>query len=764
MFWCEAHPDAEATGAQRRERGSIETNGIHGSTCVMNYEGATGWLIGERDKGMRAMFTMMNEARLGVGIQGLALSEVAAQNAAAYARDRRQGRALSGAKDKDSSADRIVVHPDIRRTLATMRGFNIAARALALQTALDADIAARSPDAKVREAAEDRIGLLTPVVKGVLTDLGFANAVVAQQVFGGAGYITETGVEQFVRDARIAMIYEGANGIQGLDLVGRKLPKDGGRAVRAWFPEVGDFLDEHEKSLGLLSRHQAGAGRSAGSHHVVRDTRHDEARQRRRRRHRLPALLRPGGARLYVVPDRGRRGSEDRRRRCGGRTPARRPPDRARLHGARDAGDDASPRPHRGGIGHAHEDTGRRVLMAEAFIYDHVRTPRGRGKKDGALHEVSTAVLAAGTLTAIAERNALDPAMIGDVILGCVDPVGEAGGDIARNAVFAAGFPNTVPGMQINRYCASGLDAVNLAHAAVSSGQHDMIVAGGVESMSRVGIGQAGNAWAIDPAVALPGYFVPQGVAADLIATKYGFSRTDVDAYAVESQKRAKVAWDEGRFAKSVVPVRDVNGLTILARDEHMRPDTSMQGLAALQPSFAVYGEWAGSTLSASGASGRRICRACVHHAGDSSGVVDSAAAVLVASKRAGKKAGLTPRARIRAWANIGSEPAIMLTGPVDVTKRLFERTGMSFADIDLIEVNEAFASVVLRYVQAFDLDPAKVNVNGGAIAMGHPLGATGAMLLGTAIDELERRDLNTALVTLCIGGGMGTATIVERV
>jgi acetyl-CoA C-acetyltransferase len=291
-----------------------------------------------------------------------------------------------------------------------------------------------------------------------------------------------------------------------------------------------------------------------------------------------------------------------------------------------------------------------------------------------------------------------------------------------------------------------------------------MIVAGGVESMSRVGIGQAGNAWAVDPVVALPGYFMPQGVSADLIATKYGFSRADCDAFAVESQKRAKAAWDDGRFAKSMVPVKDVNGLTILDRDEHMRPDTSMQGLAALSPSFTIYGEMGG--FDAVGIQAHPEVEAVehVHHAGNSSGIVDGAAAVLVASKRVGKKAGLTPRAKIRAYANIGSEPAIMLTGPVDVTKRLFARTGMSFADIDLIEINEAFASVVLRYLQAFDLDPAKVNVNGGAIAFGHPLGATGAMILGTVLDELERRDLNTALVTLCIGGGMGTATIVERV
>ena len=402
--------------------------------------------------------------------------------------------------------------------------------------------------------------------------------------------------------------------------------------------------------------------------------------------------------------------------------------------------------------------------MAEAFIYDHVRTPRGRGKKDGALHEVSTAALAAGTLQAIRDRNDLDAAKLDDVILGCVDPVGEAGGDIARNAVFRAGFPNSVPGMQVNRYCASGLDAVNIAHAAIASGQHDMVIAGGVESMSRIGIGASGNAWAVDPQVALPGYFVPQGVAADLIATKYGFTRADCDAYAVESQKRGAVAWSEGRFARSIVPVKDVNGLTILDHDEHMRPDTSMQGLAALNPSFTFYGEVGGFDAVAIAAHPDVEAVDHVHHAGNSSGIVDGAAAVLLASKRAGKRAGLKPRARIRAYSNIGSEPAIMLTGPVDVTRKLFARTGMDFSDIDLIEINEAFAAVVLRYIQAFDLDPAKVNVNGGAIAFGHPLGATGAMVLGTVIDELERRDLSTALVTLCIGGGMGTATIVERV
>ena len=402
--------------------------------------------------------------------------------------------------------------------------------------------------------------------------------------------------------------------------------------------------------------------------------------------------------------------------------------------------------------------------MAEAFIYDHVRTPRGRGKKDGALHEVSTVKLAAHVLESIRDRNQFDPALIDDVMLGCVDPVGEAGGDIARSAVFTAGYPNSVPGIHVNRYCASGLDAVNLAHAAVTSGQHDLVVAGGVESMSRVGIGSAGNAWAMDPVAALPGYFMPQGVSADLIATKYGFDRADVDGYAVESQKRAAHAWAEGYFEGSVAPVRDINGLTILDHDEHMRPDTDMQKLGALNPSFTMFGEMGGFNAVAIQAHPEIEAVKHVHHAGNSSGIVDGAAGVLIGSKKAGRKAGLAPRARIRAFANIGSEPALMLTGPVDVTEKLFKRTRMSFADIDLVEINEAFAAVVLRYLQAFDLDPAIVNVNGGAIAMGHPLGATGAMILGTALDELERRDLNTALVTLCIGAGMGTATIIERV
>ncbi len=402
--------------------------------------------------------------------------------------------------------------------------------------------------------------------------------------------------------------------------------------------------------------------------------------------------------------------------------------------------------------------------MAEAFIFDHVRTPRGRGKKDGSLHEVPSVRLAATTLEAIRDRNGLDTSRVDDVVLGCVDPVGEAGGDIARAAVFAAGYDSRVPGMQINRFCASGLDAVNMASSQVMAGQHALVIAGGVESMSRVGLGASGGAWPIEPQVAVPSYFMPQGVSADLIATKYGFSRDDCDAYAVESQKRAGKSWDEGRFSKSVVPVRDINGIAILDRDEHMRPETDMQSLASLNPSFALMGNMGGFDAVGIAAHPEIENVSHVHHAGNSSGIVDGAAAVLIGSGRAGRASGLTPRARIKAFANVGSDPALMLTGPVDVTKKLLKSAKLELADIDLFEINEAFSSVVLRYRQAFDLDPDTVNVNGGAIAMGHPLGATGAMILGTVLDELERRDLNTALVTLCIGAGMGTATIIERV
>ncbi|HEY0441620.1 MAG TPA: acetyl-CoA C-acetyltransferase [Xanthobacteraceae bacterium] len=402
--------------------------------------------------------------------------------------------------------------------------------------------------------------------------------------------------------------------------------------------------------------------------------------------------------------------------------------------------------------------------MTDAFIYDHVRTPRGRGKADGSLHEVSTLSLATCALKAIRERNALDTHMIDDVVLGCVDPIGEAGSDIARVAALNAGYGNHVPGIQIQRFCASGLDAVNFAAAEIMAGQHDMTIGGGVESMSRVGIGASGGAWAMDPQIAVPSYFMPQGISADLIATRYGFSRDDVDAYAVESQKRAATAWQEGRFKDAVIPVKDVNGITILAKDEHMRPTTTMQSLASLNPSFVQMAEMGGFGAVAIAAHPEVESINHVHHAGNSSGIVDGAAAVLIGNEEAGRRAGLKPRARIKAFANIGSEPAMMLTGPVDVTRKVLKRAGMTRDDIDLFELNEAFASVVLRFMQAFEIDHGKINVNGGAIALGHPLGATGAMILGTVLDELERRDLNTALVTLCIGAGMGTATIIERV
>ncbi len=402
--------------------------------------------------------------------------------------------------------------------------------------------------------------------------------------------------------------------------------------------------------------------------------------------------------------------------------------------------------------------------MPEAYVYDAVRTPRGRGKKDGSLHEVPAVRLAARTLEAVRDRNGLDTTTVDDIIFGCVDPVGEAGSVIPRAAAFEAGYDFRAPGMQISRFCASGLDAINLGAAKIAQGADDIVIAGGVESMSRVGMGMSGGAWIMDPSVGLPAYFMPQGVSADLIATKYGFSRDDVDAYAVESQKRAAKAWQKGWFKNSVVPVKDQNGLTILDHDEHMRPTTDMQALASLNPSFTMPGEMGG--FSSVGIQRHPEVEEInyVHHAGNSSGIVDGAAAVLLGSKKAGKALGIKPRARIKAFANIGSEPALMLTGPVDVTEKLLKRTKMKLDDIDLFELNEAFAAVVLRYIQAFDIDPDKINVNGGAIAMGHPLGATGAMIFGTVLDELERRDLNTALVTLCIGAGMGTATIIERV
>ncbi|MCF3642217.1 acetyl-CoA C-acetyltransferase [Rhizobium sp. TRM95111] len=402
--------------------------------------------------------------------------------------------------------------------------------------------------------------------------------------------------------------------------------------------------------------------------------------------------------------------------------------------------------------------------MTDVYIYDHVRTPRGRGKKDGSLHEVPSVRLAAKVLEAVRDRNGLDTAKVDDIIMGCVDPVMDAGSVIPKAAAFEAGYSTRAPGIQLSRFCASGLDAVNLGAAKIAQGADDIVIAGGVESMSRVGLGMSGGSWFMDPSVNFPAYFMPQGVSADLIATKYGFSRDDVDAYAVESQKRAAHAWENGYFKKSVVPVKDINGLTILAHDEHMRPGTDMQALASLNPSFQMPGEMGGFEAVAIQAHPEIEGINYVHHAGNSSGIVDGAAAVLLGSKEGGNILGTKARGRIKAFANIGSDPALMLTGPVDVTEKLLARSGMALSDIDLFELNEAFAAVVLRYCQAFDIPHDRINVNGGAIAMGHPLGATGAMILGTVLDELERRDLNTALVTLCIGAGMGTATIIERV
>ncbi len=403
--------------------------------------------------------------------------------------------------------------------------------------------------------------------------------------------------------------------------------------------------------------------------------------------------------------------------------------------------------------------------MTDAYIYDAVRTPRGRGKKDGGLHEVTSLALSAGVLSALKERTNLDTAQVEDVIWGCVTPVGEQGGEIARSAVLYAGWDEATPGLHINRFCASGLESVNLSANQVRGGAGDLYVAGGVEMMSRVPMGSDGYAIAIDPHLAMKTYFVPQGISADIIATKYGFSRDDVDAYAVESQKRAAMAWEEGRFAGSVVTVKDQNGIPILDRDEYMRPGTDMQALGALKPSFKEMGEGMPGFDAVAKLKYPHLERINhVHHAGNSSGIVDGAAAVLVGSKEAGQRLGLKPRARIRATAKIGTDPTIMLTGPVPATRKVLTAAGMETGDIDLFEVNEAFASVVLMFLDEFGVDHGKVNVNGGAIAMGHPLGATGAMILGTALDELERTGRETALITLCVASGMGAATVIERV
>lgn len=401
----------------------------------------------------------------------------------------------------------------------------------------------------------------------------------------------------------------------------------------------------------------------------------------------------------------------------------------------------------------------------EAYIYDAVRSPRGKGRPDGSLHEITPVALASQVLRAIPDRTHIDTADVDDVILGCVSPVGEQGADIARVAVLSADYDERVPGVQINRFCASGLEAVNMAAAKVASGEAQFVIGGGVESMSRVPMASDGGAWATDPAVAYKTYFAPQGIGADLIATMFGFSRADVDAYAVESQRRAKQAWDEGRFARSILPIRDVIGEVILDHDEHMRPGTDMQSLGALKPSFQAMGEQMPGFDAVAYLRYPEVEKIDhVHHGGNSSGIVDGAAAVLIGSKAMGEKYGLKPRARIRAAASIGSEPMIMLTGPESIAQKLLDRSGMSKSDIDLWELNEAFASVVLRYMQAMDLDHSQINVCGGAIAMGHPLGATGAMVLGTALDELERSGKGTALINLCVGAGMGTGTIIERV
>lgn len=400
----------------------------------------------------------------------------------------------------------------------------------------------------------------------------------------------------------------------------------------------------------------------------------------------------------------------------------------------------------------------------EAYIYDAVRTPRGKGKKDGSLHGVTPLRLAATALRAIRDRNQLDTALVDDVVLGCVEPVGEQGACIGRVAVLSAGYAETTAGVQINRFCASGLEACNMAAAQVMAGQSDFAIGGGVESMSRVPMGASGGAWPVDPAAAIPLYFVPQGVSADTIATKWGYSRHDVDAYAAESHRRAHAASTAGWFTGSIVPVRDQNGLTILDRDEMIRPQTTVDTLAQLKPSFAELGEQYGfdAVIRQRYPELERIEH--VHHAGNSSGIVDGAAAVLIGSREAGKRAGLKPRARIRSFASIGSEPSIMLTGPSYAAEKALKRAGMSASDIDLYELNEAFASVVLRFMEVLAVPHNRINVNGGAIAMGHPLGATGAMILGTLLDELERRGASTGLATLCVGAGMGTATIIERV
>ena len=402
--------------------------------------------------------------------------------------------------------------------------------------------------------------------------------------------------------------------------------------------------------------------------------------------------------------------------------------------------------------------------MTEAYLYDHVRTPRGKGKPDGALHEITPVQLASQVLQAIRDRNGLDTRLVEGVILGCVVPVGEQGANIARIAALNADFAQTVPGVQINRYCGSGLEAVNFAAAKVRGGLADLVIGGGVESMSRIPMGADGGAWAMDPQVANKTYFVMQGISADLLATKHGLTREDCDAYAVESQRRAARAWAEGRFAKSVVPVRDIIGLPVLERDETVRGDTTMETLAGLKPAFAEMGAKAGFDSIALQRYPQLERIEHMHHAGNSSGIVDGASAVLVGSGAIGEQLGLAPRARIRAAVTIGSEPTIMLDGPAAATRLALRKAGMAVGDIDLFELNEAFSSVVLAFMAELAVPHERINVNGGAIAMGHPLGATGGMIIGTLLDEMERRNLATGLVSLCEAAGMASATIIERV
>ncbi|MCZ6809207.1 MAG: acetyl-CoA C-acetyltransferase [Proteobacteria bacterium] len=402
--------------------------------------------------------------------------------------------------------------------------------------------------------------------------------------------------------------------------------------------------------------------------------------------------------------------------------------------------------------------------MTDAYIFDHVRSPRGRGRSNGALHEVKPIDLAAQVLASLRDRNELDTSKVDDVVFGCVMPVGEQGSCVTRLAVLNADYDESVPGKQINRFCASGLEAINSAAAQVMSGQSDLTIGGGLESMSRVPMGSDSGAMHADPAFAYKSYFVPQGIGADLIATKYGFSREDVDAYAVESQRRAANAWDNGYFDNSVIPIKDHIGMTLLDKDEHIRPGTTSEDLAGLKAAFEIPGEQAGFDSVALQKYPELEAINHVHTGGNSSGIVDGSAAVLIGSKNMGDALGLKPRARIKGFASVGTDPTIMLTGPAPSAEKVLKRCGMTTDDIDLFELNEAFASVVMLFMQKLGIDHDRINVNGGAIAMGHPLGATGTMIFGTVLDELERRDLNTALINLCVGGGMGTATIIERV